>query len=1546
MKLADLLPPTGFLQQAKSIEETLLRRRRRGTLGLAVAVAGVVVVLVQVLLMQDELRSWVSEMVAQGRWVTAPPEAFDALVVVALTAIGLGAWLVLRFTDLLLGELREPFRYTFWIESFELVPETPGERFTLLAGDRFRLLHHDLRERLDRRIGRFSLLDETAKGVEPAALSSHIHISGYYALREDPNGRWALQVMPRIRIGGPGSPATLADPVFYVVLETESGAAAAEAPLAGAHEVELEAEKYHQIVERVYSRLATEVYKQIETDVEQKIRLFPTSYLRTVALFHEAEDFARSNTIDAYDRALELYRKALRYFEVAQFRRLSRWVVNVPLLWQREARFQHMEARVRLGYAKCLIYRRQLSALTGRSTNPLFEIRASLATVRASLDRLQTRIVGRPVEVEVGDGGPARGRLDSLLAFLTFPPDSLLRRLALRPSEALYRMQRQIRFEAFAVSALTLAELGANRQAADHLQDAKAVDPPSSEKSPLYLLAAGVIEPRLAQKVLRFRQATEATNDFQIAHYLLAYAIEMGFRIQNRIQNELTDAKAKPVVEEYDRVLRINPGNIAALAAQGHLLWLVGRLAEAKKRFEEGCEVNAAVQGTFVGELTYGQARIAAEDGLFPESHALYMQAIAAGPGIGAYSTGGSYMQVSYYEYITPSMLQRYRRFAHIVGRHRREKKGKASDRVLAAVYSYVLNDYGNACLNYFIRNGDRLSLRLSCKLFDLALRHDPRNAVARYNRYEARRWRGDTLQEPKELKEVVEALPGWREPLVSLAQSLSHLQNRARELQQKLKQKSDKLQRYKEDLEKLDQQQSRTRQLEEEVRRRRGHEAAVPIEEQRSPAPAIVRVGGRGHSLEDRIGKKQAEVKDFQEEVNRLQGEISDVETQRLEFGVEAIRGIFDNTKLSALFDVLRSQGVHRLLADRRIRWERLDDNDVAALRALAHVLPYLAGEETDRVRKLHEARDLLYHILHTYYPDSFEASHTLEAILQQLRQLPESFGVRPSEAESEQSREAIRAAVAVWLQADPTHFNALGWHRDYVPAVEHRPLLKRSVGSPAADARYVRSLLLDYRKEAERLFDLGDFDRARTAYETLDKIDPGGIEKKRGLARIHNALGNLKFESGEYRAAILEYEAAIENNPDVAVYHGNLAGALERLRETGNAEGLDEAAAALRRARELEPRPEYADQLIGVEAMKAVAEHYGEKALDLWPVTPIVVEVASDLIPEVKGRDGRLDEAMQERVNRLREKVRETAGVQIPGIRFRGNEGDMAPSTYLIMINEVPLVLATLPEGKLLCRQDVASLKELGIAAAAVEDPLTGDELAWVDSADCERADLPANAFATRMDFMIDHVEALVRQNLAEYLGHQEVANLLADAEESEEFESSTDHAALRHDPRSLGALTTVLRALVNQDVSVKDLARILEIFQEEWPAQKAVAPVVERIRAELCEELPGNSERYRFYELGPALEKRLRAALYRNGSEPILAMAPEECQETLSAIRDRLGDDHRAALVTASELRPHLWELVQLEWPRVPVLSREEWLPHLEERLAGRIDTEPQT
>src|SRR5207247_11043048 len=74
-------------------------------------------------------------------------------------------------------------------------------------------------------------------------------------------------------------------------------------------------ETYEKLLERLYFSIASHLYGQIRVDVGRKIDLLPKRFFRASAYFHEAGDYARSNTLDAYEQARELYAEVIRLYD-------------------------------------------------------------------------------------------------------------------------------------------------------------------------------------------------------------------------------------------------------------------------------------------------------------------------------------------------------------------------------------------------------------------------------------------------------------------------------------------------------------------------------------------------------------------------------------------------------------------------------------------------------------------------------------------------------------------------------------------------------------------------------------------------------------------------------------------------------------------------------------------------------------------------------------------------------------------------------------------------------------------------------------------------------------------------------------------------------------------------------------------------------------------------------------------------------------------------------------------------------------------------------
>src|ERR687896_2615699 len=124
MKLPDFFPTTEQLKLVQGVENELLQRKRRGALGALIALAAAIIQIVALALEKDYLGNVGTFFInlAHGRFnvLLGGPEglSLQELIGLLVIATGIGTYLVFRWTNFLLEETEEPFRYTFWVTPF------------------------------------------------------------------------------------------------------------------------------------------------------------------------------------------------------------------------------------------------------------------------------------------------------------------------------------------------------------------------------------------------------------------------------------------------------------------------------------------------------------------------------------------------------------------------------------------------------------------------------------------------------------------------------------------------------------------------------------------------------------------------------------------------------------------------------------------------------------------------------------------------------------------------------------------------------------------------------------------------------------------------------------------------------------------------------------------------------------------------------------------------------------------------------------------------------------------------------------------------------------------------------------------------------------------------------------------------------------------------------------------------------------------------------------------------------------------------------------
>jgi tetratricopeptide (TPR) repeat protein len=327
---------------------------------------------------------------------------------------------------------------------------------------------------------------------------------------------------------------------------------------------------------------------------------------------------------------------------------------------------------------------------------------------------------------------------------------------------------------------------------------------------------------------------------------------------------------------------------------------------------------------------------------------------------------------------------------------------------------------------------------------------------------------------------------------------------------------------------------------------------------------------------------------------------------------------------------------------------------------------------------------------------------------------------------------------------------------------------------------------------------------------------------------------------------------------------------------------------------------------------------------AVTLSIVTPIVLEVGTRLVPKVdpKSDGGKF----LSDIDGMRKHIEAGMGIKVPGVRMRENPG-IAQNSYVIMLDEVPIARGSVQIGMGYCPAPAHVFSILGISTDGLveaQDPASGRTGYWV-SPDHREAIESSKSVEWRTDtaFVLSHLEDVLHQNLAIFLGLHEVAELLTN--EAKREKSPAFIEAMLADVSSRLRCARVLRALVREGVPITELRSILEAVQAQGLSD--IDASIRAVRLRLCRQLPGNRMNRQQIEIPEEWE----GLLTQQEGKIVFSASPEATLRLLLQVRNWMESrDRDVVLVTRNAaLRPFLRRLVEFEFPYVAVLSREEKL-----------------
>jgi type III secretion protein V len=324
---------------------------------------------------------------------------------------------------------------------------------------------------------------------------------------------------------------------------------------------------------------------------------------------------------------------------------------------------------------------------------------------------------------------------------------------------------------------------------------------------------------------------------------------------------------------------------------------------------------------------------------------------------------------------------------------------------------------------------------------------------------------------------------------------------------------------------------------------------------------------------------------------------------------------------------------------------------------------------------------------------------------------------------------------------------------------------------------------------------------------------------------------------------------------------------------------------------------------------------------------VAPIVLDLAADLSDLTTQEGGRL---VNQDLTAVRDRLFHELGVRVPGIRVRTG-APLGTGGYVLQIDEVPCARGVVAMGHLLAMVSVNELSFLGISAQPVLDPITQAKVSRV--AEESRAQLEAAQIrvSTPAQTLCAHVCLALKRRAPGFLGVQEVQ---ASLEQLEKRYPALVKEALLKVPIAL--LTDVLKRLLQEEVSIKNLKAILEALVSPSTEGDA-ATLSERCRQALGRQLSHryapNGQPLLAYLVDPGIEEAMRSC------GPAAALEPQQASAIIEGVR-KVASNGRAVLLSSPDVRRALRRLLEGAFPEVAVLTYAELDPEMQVRPVGRL------
>ena len=334
--------------------------------------------------------------------------------------------------------------------------------------------------------------------------------------------------------------------------------------------------------------------------------------------------------------------------------------------------------------------------------------------------------------------------------------------------------------------------------------------------------------------------------------------------------------------------------------------------------------------------------------------------------------------------------------------------------------------------------------------------------------------------------------------------------------------------------------------------------------------------------------------------------------------------------------------------------------------------------------------------------------------------------------------------------------------------------------------------------------------------------------------------------------------------------------------------------------------------------------------------------IEIGYGLLPladAAKGGD------LLSRVTGVRRTLAKEKGILVPPVSVRDNL-ELEPNDYRFLLRGKPVARGSVLAGRWMAMNVAGSTVRL--RGVPTREPVFNLEATWIDEAEKKTAELNGYTVVDPSSVMITHLSETLKSIAHLLLGRQDVQSLIDHIKEA----NPALVAELLPDLVSLGVIQRVLQNLLRENISIINLALILECIGDFAAITKNPDDLSELVRRRLgmyfVPEYECRPGAIKALTLDPRLEQILVSKIHRTPSEIGLGLDPATGHHLLNELNQRTAELIQqglpAAIVVSTELRLPLKRFFEPSIPRLVVLAFQELPSSIEVENAGFIPLPP--